>query len=239
MKKSDVIILSIMISVLFASILAYFSNSWLVAILSLIFFLILFISLFLLKKNKTANISRDDFINNLLLLGKDKSTEYIKMLFNDIQPFEDKFVCENALISNNIKYSGLSEEDIAVCYRKAIQNNFYKIIIFCYYADKKAMSLAYRLSVPTVVYSSKKLYNMLRSKKFLPSKEIAVLKKKGIKTILNQFAFIPVKYFAFSSMSSAFLSLIIPFKLYYLIFACINAVLGIIAFFLNKRTATE
>lgn len=239
MKKSDVIILSLMISFVLASILAYFSNSWLIAVLSLIFFLVLSISLFLMKKNRTSNISRDDFVNNLLLLGKEKSLEYINLIFPDMQAFEDKYVFEKSLISNNIKYSGLGEEDVAACFRKAKENNFDKIVIFCHYADKKAMSLAYRLSIQTVVYSTKKLYNMLRSKKLLPEKENAILKKKGIKTIFSQLAFIPVKYFAFSSMSAAFLSLFIPFKLYYLIFACINAILGIVVFFLNKRAAVE
>lgn len=239
MKKSDVVILSLMISVLLASILAYFSNSWLIAVLSLIFFLVLFISAFLLKKNRSSNISRDDFVNNILLLGKEKSFEYINLLYPNMQTLDDKYIHGDCLISNNIKYSGLGEEEIAICYRKAKQENLKKIVIFCYFADKKAMSLAYRLSIPTVVYSSKKLYNLLKSKDLLPSKENAILKKKGIKTIFSQLAFIPVKYFAFSSMSSAFLSLIIPFKLYYLIFACINAIIGIVVFFINKRMATE
>lgn len=239
MKKSDIIILSLMLSILLASVLAYFSNSWVIAIFAMLSFLVLLICAFLLKTKKSSNISRDDFVNNLLLLGKDKSLDYIRLLYPDLTPLDDKFIHNNSLISNNIRYSGLGEEDIAVCYRKALQEGLNKIIIFCYFADKRAMNLAYRLSIPTVVYSTKKLYNMLKAKKLLPNKQSAILKRKGIKTILSQLAFIPVKYFAFSSMSTAIMSIFIPFKLYYLIFATINACLGIIVFFLNKRLATE
>ena len=84
-------------------------------------------------------------------------------------------------------------------------------------------------------YPMKKLYSLLKTKRILENKSTAVLKKRGLNNILNNLAYVPIKYFALSSISTALLSFVVPMKIYYLIFALINALLGIIVFFLSKR----
>lgn len=236
MKKSDIILLSIMISVFLGSILAYFTSSWIIGLLSIMLFCTIICIGFMLIKKKNNYISRDDFVNNLLLLGKEKSNQYIKRLYPDIVEADGNMIIQNeTLISNCIKYSALGEEDVAVQYRTCKKLGLSKIIIFTNYADKKAMNLSFRLDIPTTVYPMKKLYSLLKTKRILENKSTAVLKKRGIANILNNLAYVPIKYFALSSISTALLSFVVPMKIYYLIFALINALLGIIVFFLSKR----
>lgn len=235
MKKSDAVILSLMISVLAGGIFAYITSNWWIGLGAVIVFICFFVFCSSSIKKKNGNVSKEDFINTLLVYGKEKSNEYIKMLYPDSVLVDDKIIDGDTVISNNFKFSPLNEEDVAACFRYAKKHGLKNAIIFTNIADKKALNLSYRLDLPISIFNYRKTYSTLKSKGLLPNKSETVLKKRGIKSILNDFAFIPIKYFALSSISTAFFSIFVPLKLYYLAFALINAILGIVVFFLNKR----
>lgn len=233
MKKSDIIILSIAVCLVTGGIIAYITESFIVGILSAIIFLIIAFLLFSMKKNSNR-ISKEVFIQELLLKGKEKSNKYIRLLFPNCT--NDKPMIQNkTLIINKIKYSSLGEEDIADCYRQAVSNSCDKAIIFANNVDKKALNLSFKLPIKVTIYNYRKLYSLLKEKNLLPENASVKLKKRGIKEIILNLRYIPIKYFAISSISTALLSLIVPFRLYYLIFAAVNVLIGITITIINKK----
>ncbi len=174
------------------------------------------------------------FLQELLLKGKEKSNEYIRMLFPKCVNGEP-MIQDKTLIINKIRYSPLGEEDIADCYRQTMSNNCDKAIIFANYADKKALNLSFKLPLSVTIYNFRKLYSLLKEKNLLPETASVKLKKRGVKEIISNLRYIPIKYFAISSISTALLSLIVPFKIYYLVFASINALIGITITVINKK----
>lgn len=233
MKKSDIIILSIAVCLVSGGMLAYITESFVVGILSAIIFMIISFLIFSMRK-KSNRISKEAFIQDLLLEGKNKSNEYIRKLFPNITDGE-LMIQNSTLIMNKIRYSSIGEEDIADCYRQAITNNCNKVILFSNNADKKALNLSYKLPITITVYNYRKLYSLLKEKDLLPDKPSINLKKRGIKAIILDLRYIPVKYFAISSISTALLSLIVPLRIYYLVFATINAIIGITISIINKK----
>lgn len=235
MKQSDVILLSIMISVLLSCIFAYLSNSWTVGIIAIIVFFVLSCGALLLIKKRDKGLKKDDFLNNLLLMGKDESDKYLRKLYPDLIQSEARFLSQDRLISNCVKYSALGEEDVASNYRYAKKVNAKEIIIFTHNADKRALNLAYRLDIPTKIINFKNFYKMLKKDNLLPPTNNVLLKRRSLKSVITGLAYIPIKYFAFSCISTAIMSLFVPLKLYYLIFSAINALIGIGAFAIQQK----
>lgn len=236
MKNSDIVILALMLCFLAGGVFAYITASWAIGFGAIVVFACFFIFCSALKQKSNRYVSREVFITTLLIDGKEKSNVYIKCLYPQAEFRDEKFICDDTLICNLFKFSALNEEDVASCFRYAKKHNLKKVIIFTNNADKKALNLSYRLDMSILVYNYKKFYSMLKSVGVLPDKNSeTVLKKQNLKAIISGFAFIPVKYFAWSSISTAFLSIVLPLKLYYLVFAVINAVLGIIVFVLNRK----
>lgn len=236
MKNSDMIILALMLCVLAGGVFAYITASWIIGFGAIVVFICFFIFCSASIKKRNRYISREDFITALLIDGKEKSNLYIKCLYPTAEFRDEKFICDETLICNCFKFSALNEEDVASCFRYAKKHGLKKAVIFTNNADKRALNLSYRLDLPILVYNYKKFYSTLKSGGFLPDKNgERLLKKQNLKAILSGFAFIPVKYFAWSSISTAFLSIFLPMKIYYLVFAVINAVLGIAVCILNRK----
>lgn len=233
MKKSDIVILSIAVCLVTGGIIAYITDSLGVGILSAVIFLIIAFLLFSMKK-KSNRVSKEVFLQELLLKGKEKSNEYIRMLFPNSTNVEP-IIQDKTLIINKIRYSSIGEEDIADCYRQTVSNNCDKAIIFANNVDKKALNLSFKLPISVTIYNYRKLYSLLKEKNLLPENASVKLKKRGVKEIILNLRYIPIKYFAISSISTALLSLIVPFRIYYLIFATINALIGIAITVINKK----
>lgn len=233
MKMSDRIIFSIVAFLLFFALFAYLFNSYLIALLlSLGLCLVCFFILSHIKRKDI--ISTEDFAKRLLLLGKEESDRLIENLHPTAQKTDYGYLLDDTIIINKIKYSSLSEEDIASSYRLAVKENVDKVKIYCLKVDKRGILLINELLIKMETVNIKKMYNELKKGSLLPEKP-SKLKKKGIKGLIVGLVFIPTKGFLFASVSLAILSLLSPVKLYYLVFAFANALIGLIVEVIKKH----
>lgn len=233
MKMSDRIIFSIVAFLLFFALFAYLFNSYLIALL--LSFGLCLVCFFIMSHIKRKDvISTDAFAKRLLLLGKEESDKLIEKLHPTAVKTDYGYLLDDTIVINKIKYSSLSEEDIASSYRLAVKENIDKVKIYCLKVDKRGILLINELLIKVETVNIKKMYNELKRGSLLPEKP-PKLKKKGIKGLFVGLIFIPTKGFLFASVSLAILSLLSPIKLYYLVFAFTNALIGLIVEIIKNR----
>lgn len=234
MKRSDRFIISITLFLLSFALFSYLLDSYIISALIGGGFSILFLLLIRLIKPR-ENITIDEFAKRILLFGKEESDKLIEKLNPNAVKTEYGYINNNGIILNKLKYSPLSEEDIASAYRLAIKENIENIAIYCLRVDKKAILLINELLQTVKTVPIKKLYSQLKKENILPDKAQKI-KKKGFKGLIVGLYYIPTKHFLFVGLVLAILSLISPIKLYYLIFAFINIAIGLILEIIKKKS---
>ncbi len=234
MKKSDKFVMAMILFLLTFALFSFLLDNYIISALIGGGIGILFLFIERLMKPRD-NISLDEFAKRILLLGKEESDVLIEKLNKSAFKSEYGYRVGNSILLNRLKYSPLSEEDVASAYRLALKEKAEKVTIYCLRVDKKAILLINELLVKIQTISVKKLYSQLKKESLLPDKA-PKMKKKGIKGLIVGLYYIPSKHFLFVGIALAILSLISPIRLYYLIFAFINTTIGLIIEILKRKS---
>ena len=232
-KYIDKIILSsILIFIIFATIYLNIKNFFFSITLSLLIYLLIVIVYKSLKKHTNKNISYIDFINYLALQGNNYT---VNLIFEIIEE-KDKKIFDNCIIVNDtaifpiIKFSNISMDNIANVYNFSKKNNLTNIKIIYSNIDKKTLLFANNLDVNIDFINANLLYNKLKKYKKLPYFDNNnIIKHKKNKDV--------IKYLNNSNTSRKLtilglffiaLSFITPLKIYYLVIGSITIFISIL-----------
>ena len=200
-------------------------------------FTVIYACLILLTRKRKKYKSKEDFERELLLKGKDGTNEILKTLYDKASEIEPQyFLDREKLVVNGIKYGGIGEEDVAQIYRKSQALDVKNAVVYMRRIDKNALALARSLPLKFDFFDLKKLYGEMKEKNLLTFAETTPRVRPKIKDVLQGVKNVPPKYFLFTAVTCALTSVFLPMKLYYLIVAGVNAIIGITIIALNYKT---
>lgn len=232
MKKSDKLIITVVIFLFSFALLCYLLDNLIALPLSITISILFLLSVNLIKPKN--NITVDEFAKRILLLGKEESDKLIEKLNPTALKKDFGYISDDLIILNKVKYSPLSEEDVASAYRIAIKEGASEVLLYCLRVDKKALFLINELLIKIKPISIKKMYSSLKKISALPDKPPKI-KRKGIKGLIVGLCYIPSKHFLLISVVLSLMSLVSPIKLYYLIFAFIDALIGLVIEIIKRK----
>lgn len=138
--------------------------------------------------------------------------------------------CQKTAVFPNYKYSPSTLEDIAKFYRQAKRHSVAKVYLLSRANPRNVQVLAASLDIPFTFVPSRKLHRYLYSRNLL-MEEVKVKKprvKRPLKEVLADiFQRRRAKYFFISALSLALITLITPYKIYYLILTTLSVIMGV------------
>ncbi len=147
---------------------------------------------------------------------------------------------EGVLLGNNkdksiallpmIKFGSVGNDEVLKLHAKAVSLGVTVLYFIAREIDRKSQLIMHNYSKEVVFVPLSVVYKMLKAKKMLPSITSAEREKRSITSeIFNViFARVNIKRFLFVAVVLYLMSLLIPFKTYYITLGSINVVLAII-----------
>ena len=237
-KTIDKILLSIFLStILFVLFFSLTKSLWLGTLCALfgIGFFYLALRLIHPKTPKDA-LSKRDFIRFVLLNGNAELKKRVENSFSEsnVSEADGHTVLENgkesSLIYYAYKFGALSEEDVAKAYRIAQAHSLKRIYVLTNHSERKALAVTEYIPQRLTIIGASTLYKYLLKRGAIPAKS-AFLRKKN--RIANFFRVAlsggNVKYYCIAGLSTSLLSLLSPFRLYYIAFSFLNLLLAILS----------
>lgn len=207
----------------------------------LVFFAAVLIMEILRKDKNESKCPYNSFVRYFALEGNNALKEKIKDYISPMEITEegsDFLIIQNGnekeCIYFAFRFSSLSQEDIAKCYRVCKEREIKKGYILGKDTVRTTLSLAGELNLNINFISAKQLYRCLKNKNLLPVTATKTkIKRKGkIKFFLSVFfSKNNVKHFLFGGIILALMSLITPLKVYYLSVAAITLAFSLICLF--------
>ena len=199
------------------------------------------------RKDKiNTKCSFNAFIKYYALEGNGKIKEKIKEYLAKLEIAEEG---NDYLIINNgnklecvffaFKFSSLSQEDIAKCYRLAKEKKAVKAYILGRNTMRTTLSLLSEINLNIIFISAKQLYKCLNKCNLLPELNTfpKVKKRNKLKTFLAIFfSKNNAKHFLFCGVILALMSLITPIKIYYYTISGITLLFAICCLFAPAET---
>ena len=227
----------------------YINSLWLSPLSALGITVLLSLVLFLFSRSRKAKKDitaaerkhMEQVINEFMYSVNRKNIEFFYNLIKDQYPatlLADCLLTENnkvkTLIFTHFTYAPLSEDALREIF---ILNSGYKaerIIVFTNSFTDKTKNAAALLDTEIILMNAENTYSFLKEFNMYPViilKAAQPIKRKPIKTLLK-FAFAKSKAKAYLLCSAVmlFCSFIVPYNLYYLIFATITLIFSLICF---------
>ena len=196
-------------------------------------------------RSSNDRLSLRDFIRYILLNGNKVLKEMVERSFpKDTQLLDadgNTVVSdqnERYLLYYAFKFGALSEEDVAKCYRLAKQYEAKGIYALTNHSERKALAVTEYIPQRFSIISASTLYRYLSKRGLIPSKTVFMRKKTKILNFLHVIVNgSNVKYYLICSASASLISIITPFRIYYLVFAFLNLLLAVLSLVFSEKNA--
>ena len=197
----------------------------------------------LLKKQEEKNM--ENVLCQLAMNSKSQNTvlferAFTKLNISYVKRKEGIFLTDSkALVLLEFRFDGFSKADVVRAYNKIDKNE--KVYILSNNFSQEIRDFAERFNKKVVLISNKNVYNFLVKADSLPKITLVLEKAKTpIKLILKEF-FTKKRargYFAVGLVTLLF-SLVVPFKVYYVVFGSILLLISLVCRFYGKTIQEE
>ena len=176
------------------------------------------------------------WVRQLLLEGKESAYTYLfALLPPDDAPCNDMYYTnENTLVVNALGYGKMSEEACAKLYRKVNTNKPKRLVVVLNDIDRNAAAILGLCCDQLVVWKPNTLYRRLKKQNALPPITVQPRKAK------HWWRYMRPKHawvFVLNAVWLTLMSLWLPYKTYYYIFAAVNALLAVAIVLYNRYVA--
>lgn len=235
-KVSDKIAICISAAVLLYIAGAYITNSYLLGGVFALLGAGATIAWDKLRPRHTKGVSYTDFVNDMLLEGKAKSNEYLRRLYPvGEEDGEDAYYDQKGnYIVNAIGYSKVGEEWAAKIYRK-LKGKRPQMVVATMDIDRKALSILSRVATDVKILRPKEMLRRLGKVGVQPEGKPAKT-RLGWKVWLSALSYRHALLFAMTAGGCLVMSIWLPVKIYYYVFASINAALCLAVLVIKKAT---